>query len=139
MEILISLLLVFYVILSIVAIIIMDKKTKKENKIKEKGNNYNQNGELEYINKAISFKKLTQEQIDDIHSHGKITPEEKVKEWEDMGLCAPGDAIGSAAWRCKKFNDNCHLCLIDYASDKEEYTSFKDIIDNANFKIGPFE
>ena len=27
-----------------------------------------------------NFKPLTQEQIDDIHSRGKITPEEKVKE-----------------------------------------------------------
>ena len=28
------------------------------------------------------FKPLTQEQIDDIHLRGKITPKEKVKEWE---------------------------------------------------------
>lgn len=64
-----------------------------------------------------NFKPLTQEQIDDIHSRGKITPEEKVKEWEGMDLCAPGDAIGSAAWRCKKFQ-NCHDCLVDYASKR---------------------
>lgn len=69
------------------------------------------------------FKKLTQEQIDEIHSRGRITPAEKVKEWEDFGLCAPGDDIGSAAWRCKKFN-NCHDCLVDYAKQRDEYTPF---------------
>lgn len=75
-----------------------------------------------------NFKPLTQEQIDDIYSRGKITPEEKVKEWEGMDLCAPGDAIGSAAWRCKKFHRNCHDCLVDYANNSDEYTSFYDIV-----------
>ena len=65
-------------------------------------------------------KELTQSQIDEIHSRGKITPAEKVKEWEDMGLCAPGDAIGSAANRCRTFS-NCHECLVEYASCREEY------------------
>ena len=74
-----------------------------------------------------TFKKLTKEQIDDIHARGKITPAEMVKEWEGIDLCAPGDAIGSAAWRCKKFH-NCHDCLIDYANEHDEYTSFLEII-----------
>lgn len=74
------------------------------------------------------FKHLTQEQIDDIHARGKITPAEKVKEWEGMDLCAPGDAIGSAAWRCRKFHYNCHDCLIDYANEHDEYTSFREIM-----------
>lgn len=73
------------------------------------------------------FKELTQEQIDDIHNRGMITPAEKVKEWESWDLCAPGDAIGSAAWRCRKF-DNCHDCLVDYANNKEEYTSIYEIM-----------
>lgn len=73
------------------------------------------------------FKKLTKEQIDDIHARGKITPQEQIKEWERMDLCAPGDAIGSAAWRCRKFK-NCHDCLIDYANEYDEYTSFFDIL-----------
>lgn len=74
-----------------------------------------------------TFKPLTQEQIDDIHNRGKITPEEMVKEWNDMGLCAPGDAIGSASWRCEKFK-NCQDCLTDYANQHDEYTSFFDIL-----------
>lgn len=71
------------------------------------------------------LKELTEEQIADIHARGKITPAEKVKEWEGMGLCAPGDAIGSAAWRCNKFR-NCHDCLVDYANTHDEYTSIYD-------------
>lgn len=75
-----------------------------------------------------TFKKLNQEQIDDIHARGKITPAEMVKEWEGMGLCAPGDAIGSAAWRCRKFHHNCHDCLVDYANEHEEYISFREVV-----------
>ena len=67
------------------------------------------------------LKPLSEEQIREIHSRGMITPEEKVREWESFDLCAPGDAIGSAANRCKKFRYNCHECLIDYASGKDEY------------------
>lgn len=78
---------------------------------------------------------LTKEQIDEIHARGKITAEEKVKEWENMDLCAPGDAIGSASWRCKKFHHNCHDCLVDYASEKDEYESFESILKSSNFKL----
>lgn len=67
------------------------------------------------------LKPLSEEQIREIYSRGMITPEEKVREWESFDLCAPGDAIGSAANRCKKFGYNCHECLIDYASGKDEY------------------
>lgn len=74
------------------------------------------------------FKKLTKEQIDNIHARGKITPAEMVKEWEGMDLCTPGDAIGSAAWRCRKFHRNCHDCLVDYANEHEEYTSFREVM-----------
>ena len=88
--------------------------------------------ESNYINPA--FKPLTQDQIDDIHARGKITPKEKVKEWEDLDLCAPGDAIGSAAFRCKKFR-NCHDCLIDYASKQDEYTSFYNTLKACDFKL----
>ncbi len=71
---------------------------------------------------------LTQEQIDDIHQRGKITPLEKVKEWEMFDLCAPGDAIGSAKYRCHYFKGNCHDCLLEYASQRTEY-------DKIEFKV----
>lgn len=71
---------------------------------------------------------LTQEQIEDIHSRGKLTPLEKVEEWESFDLCAPGDAIGSAKDRCHYFEYNCHECLLEYASQKTEY-------DKLEFKV----
>ena len=100
--------------------------------LKERKGNSNSNKEKEKHNidenyEKPKFKELTREQIKDIHARGKITPQEKVKEWEGMDLCAPGDAIGSAAWRCRKFK-NCHDCLVDYANQHDEYTSFFDIL-----------
>ena len=108
-------------------ILLKEKKQKTEEDIcieKIEKNNI----EDDYVKPC--FKELTQEQIDDIHAIGKITPAEKVKEWEDMDLCAPGDAIGSAAWRCRKFK-NCHDCLVDYAK-LDEYTSFYDTLKLCN-------
>ena len=98
--------------------------------LKERKENENVSNSILEINENYEkpkFKELTKEQIDDIHARGKITPQEQVKEWEGMDLCAPGDAIGSAAWRCRKFK-NCHDCLVDYANQHEEYTSFFDIL-----------
>ncbi len=104
-----------------------DKKQLLSEEYEKMLTKHNENDNVkEYIRPC--FKELTQEQINNIHSRGKITSQEKVKEWEDMGLCAPGDAIGSAAWRCKKFHYNCHDCLVDYANGHEEYISFYDIL-----------
>ena len=61
-----------------------------------------------------------QEKIDEIHARGKITPLEKVEEYESHDLCAPGDAIGSSKDRCRFFK-NCHECLLEYLSHNEEY------------------
>lgn len=80
------------------------------------------------------LKNLTEEEIQEIHARGKITPAEKIREWESLDLCAPGDSIGSAAWRCDKFKC-CHDCLVDYANNHEEYTSFADILKEARFSI----
>ena len=80
-------------------------------------------------NQKPKLKTLTTEQIEQIHSKGMLTPAEKVEEWESFDLCAPGDAIGSAAYRCKRFR-NCHDCLVDFANQRDEY---KSIIDS--FKI----
>ena len=114
--------IVFNIILSCgIFLVINDKRRriasiKKEEKLKAEG----------YVRPVL--KELTQEQIDDIHARGKLTPVEKVKEWESLDLCAPGDAIGSAGWRCKKFHHNCHECLIDYANQNEEHDSiFSDL------------
>lgn len=76
------------------------------------------------------FTPLTQEERDDIHARGKITQEEKVKEWEGLDLCAPGDNFGSASHRCKKFQYRCHDCLVDYSLQNIEYDSFYDSLKN---------
>ncbi len=101
-------------------------------------NNKNEMQNEEYITDDYfrpQFKPLTHEQIEDIHLRGKITPAEMVKEWESLDLCAPGDAIGSAAWRCKKFRHCCHDCLVDYANENDEYESFFKKTSNFNLRI----
>ena len=119
----ITIFIIGYVIIVCLFVYILDKKnTKKQEIITQETEKIEESG---YV--KPQFKELTQEQIKDIHARGKITPQEKVKEWEGMDLCAPGDAIGSAAWRCRKFK-NCHDCLVDYANEHDEYTSFKDIL-----------
>lgn len=116
-----------YVISACLLIIILDFVSKYKSNKKSKTEKQVENDQYT----ESKFKVLTKEQIDDIHSRGKITPIEKVKEWEGLDLCAPGDAIGSAAWRCKKFK-NCHDCLVDYANEHDEYTSFYDILKVVN-------
>lgn len=64
-------------------------------------------------------KNLTQKEIDEIHARGKITPAEKVQEWESMGVCAPTNVE-----RCHTFS-NCHDCLSEYANSQEEYDKFE--------------
>ena len=75
-----------------------------------------------HIQKYIE--ELTAEKIVDIHNRGKLTIFEKVEEWENIGLCAPGDAIGSASNRCRIFN-NCHDCLMNFASNSIEHDPIK--------------
>ena len=68
-----------------------------------------------------------EEKINEIHAKGKITPMEKVEEYESSDLCAPGDAIGLASNRCRFFSD-CHECLLEYSSHNQEY-------DRIDFKV----
>ena len=88
---------------------------------KEKCETVNKNKEINYEKKTIKL--LTDEQIEEIHKKGLMTPEEKLEEIEGFYLCAPGDAIGGAAWRCKFFR-NCHECLCDYVASKNEWEPF---------------
>lgn len=71
-------------------------------------------------NSMMFYDSITDEQIEEIHLHGKLTPLEKVEEWEESDLCVPGDAVGSVANRCHAF-ENCHECLMEYASHKLEH------------------
>lgn len=67
-----------------------------------------------------NIRELSEEEINNIHSKGKLTPLEIVKKWESFDICAPGDAIGSVAFRCSYFN-NCHDCLMHYAFNQLEH------------------
>lgn len=78
----------------------------------------------EVINK-LNNDNYTQSELDEIHSRGNLTFIEKADEWMRLDLCVPGDAIGSAAPRCRKFNMNCEQCLRDYASGKREHEPIK--------------
>ena len=74
------------------------------------------------------YNSITQEQIDEIHAKGKLTPLEIVQLWESYDLCVEGNKTVLSKNRCKCFNQNCHECLMETASHKLEH-------DNIDFKV----
>ena len=85
------------------------------------------------IDKIINLRMVTPlvtAQVEEIHSNGLLTPAEKVKEWESMNICAPGDHSGKASSRCKTFHDDCHTCLVNYAYEHYAHERF-----SSNIKI----
>lgn len=67
------------------------------------------------------YNSITQEQIDEVHSKGKLTPLEAVQMWESFDLCVEGSKSILSKSRCKYFEQNCHECLMESASHKLEY------------------
>ena len=67
------------------------------------------------------YNSITQEQIDAIHSKGKLTPLEAVQLWESLDLCIEGNKMVFSKNRCKYFNYNCHECLMETASHQLEH------------------
>ncbi len=82
------------------------------------------------VKKKINYfyNSITQEQIDEIHSKGKLTPLEVVQLWEFHDLCIEGSKTISSKNRCMYFNQNCHECLMETASHKLEH-------DNIDFEV----
>ena len=82
------------------------------------------------VKKKVSdfYASITQEQIDEIHAKGKLTPLEVVQLWESHDLCVEGNKTISSKNRCKYFIQDCHECLMETASHKLEH-------DNIDFKI----
>lgn len=117
-------LIIYLVICGFVIYIFINRHKKEKEKVSTELKEETKYEKPKYIKPKL--KELSEEEIEEIHSKGLITPAEKVKEWEDLDLCAPGDFVGSAAWRCKKFHHNCHDCLVDYANGNDEYISFYD-------------
>lgn len=74
---------------------------------------------------------MLNEKINEIHSHGYVTQDEIVNEWESFGLCAPSNSLAKGSDRCKDFA-NCHECLVDFASQKEEWISMYKIAESLN-------
>ncbi len=87
----------------------------------------------EYEKENRKRKVFSQQEIDEIHERGHLTPLEKAKEWSSMGLCAPGDYAGSAKNRCHQFG-NCKDCLIDYAYGQDEHVSIYDYLKIVNIE-----
>ena len=67
------------------------------------------------------YSSITQEQIDEVHSKGKLTPLEAVQMWESFDLCVEGCKYILSKSRCQYFEQNCHECLMESASHKLEY------------------
>ena len=74
------------------------------------------------------YSSITQEQIDEIHLKGKLTPLEVVQLWESHDLCIEGSKTISSKNRCRYFNQNCHECLMETSSHKLEH-------DNIDFEV----
>ena len=74
------------------------------------------------------YHSITQEQIDKIHSKGKLTPLEAVQLWESHDLCIEGNQTVLSKGRCRYFEQNCHECLMEMASHQLEY-------DNTDFGL----
>ena len=113
-EIIVTLIAIMFSLGLLLGIIMPEKEPQNEQQNEQ---------QLEGIYMKPQFKPLTDKKIKDIHLRGKITPAEMVKEWESIDLCAPGNEIRSATWRCKKFRHCCHDCLVDYVNKYDEYTS----------------
>lgn len=67
-------------------------------------------------------KKLTIEEINDIHRRGYVTSSEILYEWETLGLCAPCNSKGPKNNKCNEY-DNCHDCLVDFSNQQDEWIS----------------
>lgn len=74
------------------------------------------------------YSSISQEQIDEIHSKGKLTPLEIVQLWEAHDLCIEGNETIPSKNRCRYFNQDCHECLKETASHKLEH-------DNIDFEV----
>lgn len=73
------------------------------------------------------YSSISQEQIDEIHAKGKLTPLEVVQLWESFDLCIEGSL---SANRCQYFKQNCHECLMESASHKLEYEPIELVLNN---------
>lgn len=77
------------------------------------------------------YSSITREQIDEIHSKGKLTPLEAVQMWESFDLCIEGSKSIFSKCRCQYFEQNCHECLLESASHKLEHEPIELVLTNS--------
>lgn len=88
----------------------------------------------DFENNHPHFKIMPQEQIDEIHKRGNLTPIEK---YNEINYC-PGD--GTPAWihRCRKYS-NCRDCVVSYVNERDEWKPLKfNAINIADFQVDEY-
>ena len=84
------------------------------------------------------YSSITQEQIDEVHSKGKLTPLEAVQMWESFDLCVEGSKSILSKSRCQYFEQNCHECLMESASHKLEHDPIEfELVNSTKEEQGP--
>jgi hypothetical protein len=68
------------------------------------------------MDKRTQIRQLTPREVKYIHARGKLTPMEKVREWEAHNFCPYNDLS-----KCLEFGDNCNDCRTDLANSKDEW------------------
>lgn len=72
-----------------------------------------------------TLKVLSEEQIDEIHQRGMVTPAEMLAEYNEMNYCP----FTNGCSRCDEF-ENCNDCLIDHVNTQDEWMSFAAFVDS---------
>lgn len=78
------------------------------------------------------FSPLTEEELKDIDEKVEFTPEEILKEWEDMGFCP----YTEKTQQCEAYQNDCDACARDYVLGKGKYIPIDNSVSGINLKGG---
>lgn len=67
------------------------------------------------------YQSITEEQVEEIHSKGKLTPSEFAQLCIDNNTCIINDKPLTQEERCNFFDSNCQKCLLENASHSLEH------------------
>ena len=67
------------------------------------------------------YQSITEEQVESIHSKGKLTPSEFAQLCIDNNLCIINDKSLTQEERCNFFDRNCQECLLENATHSLEH------------------
>lgn len=70
------------------------------------------------------YKQYTEEVINELHSKGRLTPEEMVEIWNESPFCLPEEDLSKSvlSTRCLFFAGKCENCLKNLATIKDSYS-----------------